>query len=104
VVMQQTVPVVVEMSTFGQWLAVQRRLHGLPQDAVASLLKVSKQTISSWENDHHTAVITTRQYNLLMRLFGTTPGQEPQVGLVVRPRNRTRQSATSNAAHTRSRS
>lgn len=100
--MQQTVQVVVEINTFGQWLAIQRRLKGLSQDAVAALLKVSKQTVSSWENNRHAAVLTTRQYNVLMQQFGTTSGQEPKVGLVVRQRNQTRQSATHAATQTRS--
>lgn len=99
--MQQTVQVVVEMSTFGQWLAVQRRLKGLSQDAVGALLKVSKQTVSNWENNRHAAILTTRQYNQLMHRLGATPGQEPQVGLVVRQRNQTRQLATYTAAQTR---
>lgn len=100
--MQQPVQVVVEINTFGQWLAIQRRLKGLSQDAIATLLKVSKQTVSSWENNRHAAVITTRQYNLLMQQLGTTPGQEPQSGLLIRPRNQTRQSAMSQAAQSRS--
>ena len=100
----QTVLVIVEMSTFGQWLAVQRHLKGLSQDAVATLLKVSKQTVSSWENGRHAAVLTTRQYNQLMQRLGTLPGQEPQEGLVVRKRNQTRQLATHVATQSRSQS
>ena len=92
--MQQTVQVVVEMSTFGQWLAVQRKLKGLSQEAVSKLLQVSKQTISSWENNRHDAVISLHQYKLLMSAFGTTAGQEPQTGLVVRRRGQNRQQAT----------
>jgi len=82
------------MSTFGQWLAVQRKLKGLSQEAVSNLLQVSKQTISSWENNRNDAVISLHQYQLLLSTFGTIAGQEPQTGLVIRQRGQNRQQAT----------
>lgn len=91
--MPQPVHVVVTMSTFGQWLAVQRRLQGISQAVIADLLKVSKQTISYWENNHHDAVITTQQYKCLLQALGTEPGQEPQTGLIVRRHGQNRQQA-----------
>ncbi|MBD1843390.1 helix-turn-helix transcriptional regulator [Cyanobacteria bacterium FACHB-63] len=51
--------------TFGEWLRVKRQRKGDRQKDLARALKLSTQTVSSWENDDSIPKLTPLQMRIL---------------------------------------